>query len=67
MAVGVATRWPGALLMIGVSNGTSAEDRSHGISTPNLIPRLAFSYQTETVLRKQNRSNPDSFRGAYLI
>ncbi len=38
-------------------------DGSHGISTPTL--RLAFSYQTETVLRKQNQVlTPGLIQGA---
>lgn len=54
MVVGVANR-TGAPFMIGVSNGTSAEDRITWNLNAN-DPRLAFSYQTETVLRnKQNQ------------
>lgn len=54
MVVGVANR-TGAPFMFGVSNGTSAEDRiTWNLNTND--PRLAFAYQTETVLRnKQNQ------------
>ena len=64
MVVGVANR-TGAPFMIGVSNGTSAEDRITWNLNPN-DPRLAFSYQTETVLRnKQNQVlTPGLIQGA---
>ena len=54
IVVGVANR-TGAPFMIGVSNGTSEKDRITWNLNPN-DPRLAFSYQTDTVLRnKQNQ------------
>lgn len=64
LVVGVANR-TGAPFMIGVANGTSENDRI----TWNLNaqdPRLAFSYQTETVLRnKQNQVlTPGLIQGA---
>ena len=64
MVVGVANR-TGAPFMIGVSNGTSPDDRIMWNLNPN-DPRLAFSYQTETVLRnKQNQVlTPGLIQGA---
>ena len=67
IVVGVANR-TGAPFMIGVSNGTSAEDRFTWNLNPN-DPSLAFAYQTETVLRnKQNRVlTPGLVQGAMTI
>ena len=54
LVVGVANR-TGAPFMIGVANGTSENDRITWNLNSN-DPRLAFAYQTETVLRnKQNQ------------
>ena len=67
LVVGVANR-TGAPFMIGVANGTSAEDRiTWNLNTND--PRLAFSYQTETVLRnKQNQVlTPGLVQGAKTI
>lgn len=67
IVVGVANR-TGAPFMIGVSNGTSAEDRIKWNLNPN-DPSLAFAYQTETVLRnKQNQVlTPGLVQGAMTI
>lgn len=64
MVVGVANR-TGAPFMIGVSNGTSAEDRiTWNLNTND--PRLAFSYQTETVLRNKQKVTAELVREVTL-